>query len=256
VAAQRIAPTFVGGGPRWGPGGFGPGPAFIERDGIINNRRGGSGWLPGLAIGGGLFGLGMLAGNALAPRPVPAPVVAPQPVYVAPAAPPVVVTTPPPVVVQQPAPVVVQSTPAEGAVPPQVAAAPQRLSSSHDHSRRDGALTLGQLGDERAVTALIDRLQRDNSKEVRIASAWALAEIGDPRAAVDLKRAAMFDKRREVRQAAVEAYNRLPREGQAPTPGAGTSPPPAAPVEPAPPPPPEPAPIPLNGPSPGFRDSL
>jgi HEAT repeats len=194
-------PRYVGAGggffprPSWGRGGP---RGIVERDVIINR---GPGWGPALAIGGGLFGLGLFAGSALAPRP---PVVlAPTPVYVSP---------PPPVVVYNP-PRPFSTAPPQGTViVDPVADAMGRLRSTHDNSRRDGALTLGRLRDARAVPALIDRLKEDYSKEVRIASAWALAEIGDPNAGVALERAALFDKRKEVRDAATEAYNRLPHE--------------------------------------------
>lgn len=182
-------------------GGWGPrGRVFVERPVIVGGGGGGGGWLPGMAVGGGLFGLGMLAGSALASPP---PAVAP--VYVAPAPPPTVVYNPPQPYSPTPPP------PATVVVDP-VAAAVARLSSHHDNSRRDGAITLGRLRDPRAISPLVERLKYDSSKEVRVAAATALGEIGDPQAAIFLQRATVYDKRQAVRDAAAAALSRLPRE--------------------------------------------
>lgn len=182
----------------------------------------GFGWGPALSIGGHSFGLSIGPAH--------------PPIYVAPPHPPVVVVHPP--VRYAPAP------PPEEVVVDPVADAIARLSSYSAGSRRDGALTLGRLGDSRAVLPLIDRLKLDFDKDVRIASAWALSEIGDPRAGVALERAALFDKRQEVRDAASRAYRRLPAEG---TPAPAQGPPPAEARGPdpgydpnTPPPPPSP----------------
>jgi hypothetical protein len=172
----------------------------VPGPGVINN---GTSLGTDLAIGGASFVGGMLLGSALRPAPPPVVVAQPVPVVAAPA--PVVVAQPAPVVVAQPAPA---PTPAFDPF----ADAVGRLKSTHGNSRRDGALTLGRLGDARAVPALIDRVKNDYSAEVRVASAWALGEIGDPRAAVALERASLFDRRREVRDAATTAYRRLPSE--------------------------------------------
>ena len=149
------------------------------------------------------------------PPPPPPPVVyIPEPVYIAApmvvAQPPVVVTAP--AYSQTPGPPVAL----EPTMPLAVADAVGRLASLHHQSRRDGALTLGNLGDDRAVAPLIDRLEHDFDREVRVAAAWALGEIGDPRAAVVLQRAALYDRRQEVRAASATAYQRLPRPGQDP----------------------------------------
>ncbi len=122
-------------------------------------------------------------------------------------------------VVPPPAPVVAGPPPAPQP-PPQFDAftdAIGRLKSFHASSRRDGALTLGRIGDPRAVPALNERLEHDFDKEVRVASAWALGEIGDEGGAVALERAAIHDKRHEVRDAATIAFKKLPKPGQAPT---------------------------------------
>ncbi len=151
------------------------------------------------------------------PPPPPPVVVVPEPVYVEPA--------PPPVVVYQPPQRYVPAPPQQTVVVDPVASAAERLQSHHDNSRRDGAITLGRLGDPRAVPALMDRLENDDEKEVRMAAAWALAEIGDPRAGASLQKAALFDKREEVREVASRSYARLPRESYpAPTATANQAP--------------------------------
>jgi hypothetical protein len=229
-------PGFVGGG------GFAAGPGMFVPRYVIDRRPVFTG-----AIGLGLPGLGFFFG---APA-VPPPVLIPPPAYIGP---------PPPVVVYNP-------PHAYAGPPPPVVAAPvvealARLRSTHDHSRRDAALTLGRLRDPGAVPALIDHLKHDLSKEVRIASATALAEIGDPRAEVPLQSASMFDKRREVRDAAAEALHRLPREVETAANGPATAvrddargrvdSEPAPRAEDIPPPPPTPA-IPPFGVEPGER---
>ena len=55
----------------------------------------------------------------------------------------------------------------------------------------------------------MERLEKDNEKEVRVAAAWALGEIGDPRATLALDRAALYDRRQDVRAAASQAMVRL-----------------------------------------------
>jgi hypothetical protein len=90
-----------------------------------------------------------------------------------------------------------------------------RLKSFHASSRRDGALTLGRIGDPRAVPALNERLEHDFDKDVRVAAAWALGEIGDERGAVALERAVITEKRHhEVRDAAAEALKKIPKPGE------------------------------------------
>ena len=197
-----------GSGPPRGPG-FRP---VVERDVII--ERG-----PVLAPFVAPF-LSFSFGSP--PPPPPPPVVyVPEPVYV-PAEPvyvpaPYVAAVPPVVVAPAPAP---EPVPVVGPpIAPQVADAIGRLSSFHHQSRRDGCLTLGHLGDARAVPPLMARLEQDFDREVRTAAAWALGELADPRAALVLERAALYDKRQEVRDAARLAYRKLPRPGQAPAAG-------------------------------------
>ncbi len=91
-----------------------------------------------------------------------------------------------------------------------------RLKSFHGSSRRDGALTLGRIGDPRAVPALNERLEHDFDKEVRVASAFALGEIADERGAVALEKAALYDKRQDVREAAKVALKKIPKPGELP----------------------------------------
>jgi hypothetical protein len=118
-------------------------------------------------------------------------------------APPPVVFGPPPVFVPPPPP----------PPPPDAATfAIGKLKSLHSNTRREGALTLGHLKDPRGVAPLIDRLEHDFEKEVRMAAAWSLAEIGDPRAVVALETARQFDKRADVRAVAEKSLSRMPRE--------------------------------------------
>ena len=124
-----------------------------------------------------------------------------------------------------PPPPVVAADPGPGYPPPPAGPPPQqvidplteplaRLKSLHGNSRRDACLAIGSLHDPRAVPSLVERLEHDFDKEVRVAAAWGLGEIGDPRAAVPLERAAQFDKRADVRGAAKTAYEKLPKPGQ------------------------------------------
>jgi hypothetical protein len=202
---------------RPGPGfrpGFGPGPRWgWGRPPVIVENFGGGGGLPvaeALAIGGGMFGLGMLANSALNSPPPP------PPGYP-------VATVPPNVVYNQPQPYTpgAQPQPQPTVVVDPVAEALGRLQSSHDHSRRDGCLTLGQLRDPRAVPALVDKLKNDWSREVRAAAATALGQIGDPRGVVPLERALEHDPRQVVRDASAMALSRFPRDVQM-NPGATT----------------------------------
>jgi len=156
----------------------------------------------------GLPGFSLFLGGPPAPPPPPVFVypepVYPEPVYAYPA-PPVVVAPPPP-----------PSPPPQQVIDP-LTEPLSRLKSFHGNSRRDGCLAIGHFGDDRAVPSLVERLEHDFEKEVRVAAAWALGEIGDPRAAVALERAALYDKRNDVRVAAKAAYARLPRPGQGTT---------------------------------------
>jgi len=201
-------------------GGFVPPPpggrnVFIERNVFVNGGggRGGLSRAESFGLGAGIgaavgAGAGLLTGALLSRPPAPPPpVVVEQPVVVA-APQPVVVASPPPVVVASPPPVVVASPPAT-VLPQPVALAMQRLQSHHDNSRRDGCLTLGRLGDDRAVPALIDRLKNDPSREVRAAAATAIGAIGDPNSAVVLERAIVYDKKQDVRDAAAAALARI-----------------------------------------------
>ena len=215
VTLQRAG----GGGHAVAPHGarYGGPPRVIERDVIVENNYFGP---PRPRFGGGFGGgfgpsFGLFLGGPVLPPPV---IVVPEPVYVSP---PPVYVSPPPVYAAAPPvePQVVYQPPVRYAAPPApetvlvdpVADAVARLQSHHDNSRRDGALTLGRLGDARAVPALVDRLGKDGEEEVRVASAWALGEIGDPRAALAVQKAALYDKRREVRDVANAAYRKLGR---------------------------------------------
>ncbi len=250
--AMAVRPGAAGGfGPpvRFGPWGPGPRP-FVGREVIINNGGGPGSWLAPLAIGGGLFGLGVFAGSALASPPPPPPV---APMYVAPVAP--IVGGQPGVVYQpvQPGQPVVPVQPSVDAVALEV----QRFQSYHAASRRDAAVTLGRLRDPRAIPALVDRLRHDNDTEVRVAAATAMGEIGDPSARVYLERVTIYDKKQKVRDAAALALTRMPQEAaMAPAPGQapyqqGQLPPPPVTSTPAGTPSlPSLAPIPSNVPPP------
>jgi hypothetical protein len=264
-------PTIGGfGGGGFVPPPFRPGP-WARPPVIINNGGGGLGGLADFGIGAALgTGAGMLLGSALS-----------RPAVVAP---PMVVAQPAPIVVAQPAPMVVapgavqpggaminQAPPVVYQHPPQVTVAydpvldaANRLKSNHSNSRRDGCVTLGRIGDPRAVPALVDRLKNDPVKDVRVAAAAALGEIGDPQGAVVLERATIYEKNSAVRDAAVAALARarMPREVITPTPASGPAPTPTnAPptrtnhtpqfesIERVPPPPAPPTP------EPGYRPS-
>ncbi len=213
VRDTRIA---TGGGRPWGgPGpGFGPGPRFHGGPRIVEEVI-----VPGPPVVSAFVGapfFNLFLGGGAPPPPPPPVVVYPEPgfVYAQPA-----VVAPPPVAPAPP--------PQEQLVLDPLADPLGRLKSFHSNSRRDGALELGHLGDDRAVSPLIDRLQHDTEREVRVAAAWALGEIGDPRAGVPLERAALYDKRHEVRDAATIAHRRLPKPGQAPAPSEPAGPMPA-----------------------------
>lgn len=192
------------GGPRFGPGPWAGGPR-----GVIVNNYGGR----GLSAGNALldFGLGAavggvvggLVGRATAP---PAVVIGP-PVFVQPQ--PVMVVPPQPVVVQSQPTYLVAPPRQVSFVPPEVGAAIGRLASRHENSRRDGCLTLGRIGDDRAVPALMDRLKNDPASDVRMAAATALGAIGDPNTAQILERSVVYDKRQEVRNASAAALERV-----------------------------------------------
>jgi HEAT repeats len=194
-----------GGGPHFRPGfgGFGP------RGVIVNNFGGGGGGGNGLldfglgAVAGGV--LGGLVGRATAPTTVvtPPPVVVGQPVMIAPA-----VVQPAPVVVQAP-PVYQSGVQQASVVPPDLAAAIQRLQSYHESSRHDACVVIGRLGDDRGVPALIDRLKNDRAVSVRVAAATALGQIGDPKSQIVLERAVIYDKKQEVRDAATASIGRM-----------------------------------------------
>jgi hypothetical protein len=141
-------------------------------------------------------------------------------------APPPVAVVPPAVV---PAPGVVAASPprnpAQNAPLDPVALAAQRLQSHHAGSRREGAETLGRLGDPRAVPALVNTLKYDSSKDVKKAAALALGEIGGHDAEVVLERCIIYEKKDDVRDAAAVALRRLRDRRQA---VAATPPPTAA----------------------------
>ena len=184
-------------GPRHGPPPGGYGPTVIERDVIIDRRP---------SMGVGVFGVaptfGLFLGSPAPPPPPPVYFV-PEPIYVNPFQPPVVIVNPP----QR-----FQAGTPSGAstiVVDPVSNGLTQLKSFHWETRRDGALTLGKLGDARAVPALIDRVKNDLDKSVRQGAAWALGQIGDPRAVPALEHCAAMDRREDVREVAAKAYHRI-----------------------------------------------
>ena len=197
--------SYSGGRPYAGPRLYG-GPRFVEN--VIVERP------PVVSAFVGLPALSFFFGGT-APPPPPI-FIAPAPVFVAP---------------PQPPPVFDPFADALG-----------RLKSYHASSRRDGALTLGRIGDPRAVPALNERLEHDFEKDVRVAAAHALGEIADERGAVALEKASLYDKRHEVRDAAKLSLQQLPRPGEVRTRAATPAPirratpsrPPAAEIDPGP----------------------
>ncbi len=208
IFAPRGGP-FFGPRPYWGGGGFVGGPAFfgpplavgVGLPAVNLFVGGGGGGLGG--GGGGMGGGGMGGGTGGGGGPMTvynAPVAYPLSTAAANGAP----TQPTP----QPTPPPGQPT----TVVDPVAESIGKLSSIHAHTRREAAITLGKYGDARGVPPLIDKLEHDFDKEVRMAAAWALAEIGDPRAMVPLETAKQFDKRADVRNVASKSLERMPRE--------------------------------------------
>ena len=222
LTRETRLPQPGGYGPHPGHSGGQPRPRVIEREIFVERP-------PLIAPFVAPFLSFSFGSPAPPPPPPPPPVIyVPEPVYIEGPA----VVASPPVVVQVPVPDPGPLVGVENPLPPPVADAVGRLASLHHQSRRDGALTLGNLGDDRAVVPLMDRLEHDFDREVRVASAWALGEIGDPRAGVALQRAALYDRRQEVRTAATTAYQRIPKPGQEPfEPPGGATPLPRSIVE-------------------------
>lgn len=82
------------------------------------------------------------------------------------------------------------------------------LESDNVVVRQDAARMLGELGDERAVPALIERLEQDEDEFVRALSASSLADLGDERAIEPLQNA-LQDEDERVREAADVALAQL-----------------------------------------------
>lgn len=95
----------------------------------------------------------------------------------------------------------------------------QRLLSHKTPAVRSrGALAAGRIGDEKAVSSLIDLLQKDQVVEVRAGAAFALGEIESPQAAAALI-SAQKASAPVVRARAIEALGKiaagLPKEQEA-----------------------------------------
>ena len=74
--------------------------------------------------------------------------------------------------------------------------------------RKEAALALGIIGDERAVEPLIDALH-DDDLEVREWAAWALGMVGDERAVEPLIDALLHDEDPRVRWRVIYALERI-----------------------------------------------
>lgn len=178
----------AGGRPMYAPPGPRP-PVIVERNVFVNPRPSSS-WAFG-------FGIAPMVTMPLWPPPPPPVIVAPAPVVVAAPGPGAVVAAAP-----------VRSAPQPSPLDP-VALAARRLQSHHAGSRREGAETLGRLGDPRAIPALVDVLKHDSSKDVKIAATRALGMIGGHEAEVVLERCIVYEKKEEVRDAAATALRDL-----------------------------------------------
>jgi hypothetical protein len=117
--------------------------------------------------------------------------------------------------------------------PPRAAPAPSdidrqlvELSNPDPARRHSAAVQLGQLGDRRAIPALVQALQTDSSEAVRAAAAFSLGTLGAREAAPNLSAAADHDPAPEVRTAAATALQQVggaPPPGVVPPPLPGTS---------------------------------
>ncbi|MBV6519606.1 MAG: hypothetical protein DCC43_03810 [Candidatus Brocadia sp.] len=90
---------------------------------------------------------------------------------------------------------------------PAVKALISSLHEIHKETRERTALTLGWIGDESAVTALIWAL-KDKEPPVVSSAAWALGRIGSPNALAALQ-GLVKNKNTDVRENAVEAVERI-----------------------------------------------
>lgn len=83
------------------------------------------------------------------------------------------------------------------------------LHSGDAERRKKAVWLLGELKDERALTAVLDALKGDGDAEVRQHAAWALENLGDHRAVDALTETVFGDSDGSVRQRAVEALARI-----------------------------------------------
>jgi HEAT repeat protein len=74
--------------------------------------------------------------------------------------------------------------------------------------RENSAEALGKIGDTMAIPALIDSMEDDPDEEVRLKATWALGELGDQEA-VDALITALEDKNWGVRRTAANALGRI-----------------------------------------------
>jgi epoxyqueuosine reductase len=71
--------------------------------------------------------------------------------------------------------------------------------------KRNAVLTLGNIGDPRAVVPLIKVLQEDDNPMVRGHSAWALGKIGGEKAKLALEKVLKSEEDKEVREEIINA---------------------------------------------------
>jgi HEAT repeat protein len=83
-----------------------------------------------------------------------------------------------------------------------------QLKNQDSSVRRNAAETIGTLGDENAIEALIPLLKDDN-RFVRQEAVWALAKIGGARALEALTQALVDEKDEFVRDSIKKAMERL-----------------------------------------------
>ena len=85
----------------------------------------------------------------------------------------------------------------------------EALKHGDEYVRWESAVSLGEIGDARAVESLIIAMMKDEDSSAREWSAWALGEIGDARATEPLITAMIKDKDVYVRKSAAGALGMI-----------------------------------------------
>ena len=75
--------------------------------------------------------------------------------------------------------------------------------------RQEVALTLGSVGGEKAISALLGALREDPSSEVRWRAALALSRLEDPSVVVELEQALQSEENPQVRKFIKDAITKL-----------------------------------------------